>query len=673
MASSPDRLFRRALTSLQAGALTDAEHQFKELLDDDPRHVAGLNLIAVLLTRLGRFDEAEHYIQRALRENSASDASFNNYGIILRALKRPTEALEQFSHALEINPSDAGTWNSRGAVRNELGNHQEAIADFEKAISLNPKYADAYCNKAASLAALHLWEQSLAAYDAALAANSKHVGGWLGRGNVLLRLKRYKEAAAAYDEALLLQPNLADAWIGGGKIYSQLRLYDKALEAYDNAIALNPNSPHAWVGRGNVLYETRSYNEAATAYDKALEFSPDIPGAWLGRGSVYAALGRHQEAAAAYDKVIALNASLPHGWAARGGIFFGLGLYDDALRCYEKAISIDPEFASAHYEKAQILLLRGDFKEGWHLFEWRWKTGLRAFSRRNFSEKLWLGDEAIEGKTIAVHSEQGLGDTIQFYRYLQKLEALDCKIIFETPAALYNLFKAQNPPFTIITQGDEIPEFEFHCPLMSLPLAFRTEIATIPAPVPYLVAPPEKVAAWREKLGRKTKPRIGLCWSGSPGSMNDLRRTMPLESLLPILTQDAEWHSLQKDIRDHDRYSFESAQSIKDHTQDLTDFTDTAALLGEMDLVISVDAVVGHLAGAVGVPLWSLQPFVPDFRWLQDREDSPWYPTARLFRQRFSGDWIGIIDRVRSDLEAGLRTGFSRRNTETATREARRS
>ena len=662
MASSPDKLFDRALASFQAGNLVDAEFLFKELLNVQPKHVAALNLISVVLTQLGRFDEAEQHIRRALRENAASDASFNNYGIILQALKRPAEALEQFSRALEINPSAAGTWNSRGAVRNELGKYQEAIADFEKAISLNPKYADAYCNKAASLAALHLWEQSLAAHDAALTANPKHVAGWLGRGNVLFKLKRYKEAATAYDEVLSLQPNLADAWLGGGNIYLRLRLYENALAAYDKAIALYPHSPHGWVGRGNVLCETKRYNDAANAYDKALQFSPDLTSAWLGHGDVYAAQGRYQEARSAYDTVIALDPNLPNGWTGRGGIFFSLGRYDDALRCYEKAISLDPEFAESHFAKAQILLLRGDFKEGWRLFEWRWKTRIRAFSGRNFSQKLWLGDDTIGGKTILVHSEQGFGDSIQFYRYLQKLEPLNCKIIFQTPATLYNLFKAQNPSFKIIVQGDEIPECEFHCPLMSLPLAFRTEIDTIPARIPYLTAPPEKAAMWREKLGRKTKPRIGLCWSGSPGSMNDLRRTMPLEVLLPVLTADAEWHSLQKDIRDRDRYSLDSTPCIKDHAQDITDFTDTAALIGELDLVISVDAVVGHLAGAMGVRLWSLQPFVPDFRWLQDRQDSPWYPTARLFRQRSSGDWIGVIDRVRSQLEADFRKSFSRGN-----------
>jgi tetratricopeptide (TPR) repeat protein len=685
VAASADKTFRQALASFQAGDLPEAERAFKKLLDVDPGHVAGLNLFAILLTRVGRLQEAERHIRRALNENVESDITLNNYGIILGALGKPEDALDKFSRALAIMPSNADTWHSRGASYLQLRQFQEAIADFDKAISLNPKFIDAFCNKGASLRALHLADQSLAAYDKALALNSGYSPAWLGRGltllhlnrcvealaayekaatlnpnmaeawlgqgNALYELKRYKDAASAYDKAIVLQPTLISAWIGGGNIFLQLKYYNKALAAYDKALELDAMLPDGWVGRGNVLYETKRYTEAAAAYDKALELAPDLVSAWMGRGNVLAEIRRDDEADKAYDHVIAVRPDLANGWAGRGGVFLRLLRDDDAIACYQKAISIDPDYAEPYFNMAIIKLSHGNFEEGWPLYEWRWKTRIRAFSDRHFTQKLWLGADNITGKTILVHAEQGLGDTVQFCRYLEKLEALNCKIIFEVPAALYELFAAQHANYKLIRQGETIPDFEFHCPLMSMPLAFKTTMKTVPASIPYLAAPPEKIALWQSTLGRRNRPRIGLCWSGSPGSTNDVRRSIPLELLAPILSDNLEWHSLQKEVREHDRPPL-SASTIVDHASGLKDFTDTAALVAAMDIVISADAVAGHLAGALGKPLWSLQPLITDFRWMRDRDDSPWYPNAKLFRQKKDGDWSNVLESVRQALDS---------------------
>ncbi len=690
MASSDDKIFQRALASLQARNFDDAERLFKRFLDVHPKNVAGLNLFAVLLTQLGKFEKAERYIRLALNENAKSDTTFYNYGIVLTALKRPAEALDKFSQALDINPSVAETWNARGAIFNQLRRYQEAIADFEKAISINSKYLDALCNKGFSLTALQLWDQALTAYDAALALNPglavawhgrgltsfrlnrqadalaafdkaialnpRLADAWLGRGNVLYEFKRYEEAAAAYDKTLALQPDHIFAWIGGGNIFFQLQRHDKALAAYDKALELDANLPNAWVGRGNTLYETKRYDEAIAAYDKALELDADLAAAWVGRGNVYFNKNRDDKAVPAYDKAITLRPDLPQGWAGRAGIFFKSGRDDDALQYCDKAISLDPEFSEPYFTKALIKLSLGNFEEGWPLYERRWQTRIRAFLARSFPQKLWLGNENIAGKTILVHSEQGLGDTIQFYRYIHKLDKLNCQIIFESPAALYELFTAQKPTFRIIAAGSQIPDFDVHCPLMSLPLAFKTTVETIPALVPYLVSPPDKTELWRNNLGKKSRPRIGLCWSGSPVSSNDPWRNIPLESLLPILNENVEWHSLQKDVREHDRTILNSRPDIKDHALALKDFTDTAALIAELDLVISVDAVAAHLTGALGKPLWSVQPFFPDFRWLRGREDSPWYPTARLFRQQRMDDWTAVVGRLQEELTTFVAT-----------------
>lgn len=688
MASSADKAFQRALASLKGGQLDEAERSFKKLLNAQPKHAPGLNLFAILLTQLGRFEEADRYLRRALSENAKSDITFYNHGVVLCALKKPVEAIEQFTKALVLNPSAAETWNSRGAARKQLRQFDEAIADFDKAISQNAKYSDAYCNKGASLGSLQLWERSLAAYDGALALNSENTaacfgrglalfhlnrradaldafdkaikmnpnfaGAWLGRGNTLVGFKRYEDAAAAYDKALALQPRLVDAWIGGGNIFCALKNYDKALAAYDQALELNPNLAAAWVGRGNALGDSKRYDEALAAYNKALELEPDLVSAWVGRGNVFSLIGFDDEALAAYDKAIALRPDVANAWSGRGGVFMRLNRDDDALRCYEKATAIDPEFAEPHFQNALIKLAHGNFKDGWPLYEWRWKTTIRMFSARNFPQKLWLGDEDIAGKTILVHSEQGFGDIIHFSRYLQKLKSLNCQIIFEVPAALYALFAAQKHNFLIVTAGERIPDFDVHCPLMSLPLAFGTTLETVPAAISYLTAPHEKIEFWRSKLGKRNKPRIGLCWSGSPHSIGDPWRNIPLELLLPLLKEKAEWHSIQKDVRVRDRAALDSSPHIIDHAQALSDFTDTAALICELDLVISVDAVAANLSGAMGKPVWTLLSFHPDFRWLRDREDSPWYPTVKVFRQRLNRDWGNVIDRLRTELDAFL-------------------
>ena len=649
--ASADKAFQRALASLREGKLDEAERSFKKLLDAEPRHVAGLNLFAILLTQLGRFDEADRYLRRALSENAKSDATFYNHGTVLAALKRPAEAAEQFTKAININASAAETWNSRGAVCNELGQYQRAIADFDKAIALNPKYADAFSNKGNSLAALNLWDQSLAAYDAAIAIDQRMVNAWLGRAKILLFVRKdYEKAFEAYNKLLSLKPDLADTWIGLGNIFYQSSEYDRALSAYDKAIELNPDLPDGWHGRANVLYETRRHDEAIAAYDDLLGKRPAL--ASLGLGNVYSDLGRDEQALAAYDHAIALKPNLANAWGGRGSVLARANRDDEALACYEKAIEFDPDYAEGYFNKGVLKLSLGDFEAGWPLYEWRWKISKPGLAARQFVQKLWLGDENISGKTILIHSEQGFGDTIQFYRYISKLTSLGCNIIFETQAPLVSLINAQKNNYRVISRGDTLPDFDVHCPLLSLPLVFKTTLKTIPASIPYLLLPAEKLESWQNSLGRKDKVRIGLAWSGK--LLPDFRRSIPLELLLPIINEKAEWHSLQKDVPENEQTSLNSSLTIRNHASALADFSDAAALIAEMDLVISIDTAIAHLAGALGKPVWILLPFHPDFRWLRGREDSPWYPTARLFRQPQRDDWQAVIGRVRRELASFL-------------------
>ena len=355
MAASSDGNFRQAIASFQAGRLNDAERQFKEVLRDQPKHVAALNLLSVLLMHLGRYTEAELYIKAALELNSNSDATLYNYGIILKSLKRPIEALDRFSQALSINATVPETWNNRGTVLNDLERYDDAVVDFNKAIGLQPNYSEAYCNKGKSLAELERYDEAFIVYDRALAIKPDLAEAWLGCGNVCFYLKRYDEAFAAYDKALALKPDLENAWLGRGDVFFYLKRYDEASAAYDKALALKPDLENAWLGRGDVFFYLKRYDEAFAAYDRALALKPDLENAWLGRGNVFFDLKGYDEALIAYDRALAFKPDLAEAWLGRGNVFFDLKRYDEALIAYDKALAFKPDLAGAWLGRGNVL------------------------------------------------------------------------------------------------------------------------------------------------------------------------------------------------------------------------------------------------------------------------------------------------------------------------------
>jgi len=721
VASSAEKAWARALSSLETGQLDEAERSFKKLLEAQPKHFGGLNLLAVVLIQRGRPEEAERYLRRALNENSKSDSTHYNYGMVLAMLNRPAEAAEQFTKALALNPS-AETFNSRGTIFNRLGQYVEAIADFDKAISINPRYPDAYSNKGASLAELELWDQSLSAHGTALSLRSDFAEAWVGVGRALSGLGRSDDALSAFDKALAINPGMPNVWFGRAMVFFTLKRYGEALEASDRALALDPNFLRAWTGRGDILCELNRYDEGVVAFDKALALETRYSIAWLGRGNALFGLKDYQEALVAYDKALALGPALTTAWIGRGNCCFelkrneeareaheqalkleptsvaaliGLGTVQsdmrqdglaianfykatalapddkaawiglgkvyyesnrdaEALQSFQRALELDPDYHEAHYNKSLVKLALGDYDEGWRLFESRRKMRFGHLTVRDETHQPWLGETDVSGKTVFAFAEQGLGDTIQFYRYLKNFESLGCHVVFEAPPPLVPLLAEQKKPIRVIARGDATPKFDVLFPLMSAPLAFKTTLGTIPASIPYLSASSDRAALWRNRLGAKRKTRIGLAWSGSPGSVNDVRRSIPLKFLLPIIGDNAEWFLLQKDVRDGDQESLNATPAIIKHAETFTDFRDTAALIAELDLVISVDCVISHLAGAMGKPVWILLAYHADYRYLRDRDDNPWYPTARLFRQKMEGDWTSVIDLLQPKLSEFL-------------------
>jgi hypothetical protein len=311
-----------------------------------------------------------------------------------------------------------------------------------------------------------------------------------------------------------------------------------------------------------------------------------------------------------------------------------------ALLNYDQAIALTPHLTESYWNKSLIKLTLGDYELGWELYEWRWKSSLKEYVRE-FSEPLWLGETSISGKTLLIYAEQGLGDVIQFCRYTRMVKDLGAKIVLEVPSSLVSLMTTLKDDIIITKRGDPFPAFDLQCPIMSLPLAFKTTVESIPADVPYLFSDPKKTL--KKCLGVKTKKRIGLVCSGAESHKEDTKRSIPLHLFKPLLDLPFEFHLLQKEIRVTDEAFLAENSLIQTHQENLVDFSDTAALIKEMDLVISVDTSVAHLTGALGCPVWILLPWKAEWRWLLDRTDSPWYPSATLFRQPGMGDWDGVI------------------------------
>ncbi len=594
----------------------------------------------------GRHADAIASFDRAVAARPRYARALGNRGNALADLGRFAEAIASYDQALAVNPDDPELHCNRGIAASGLGRHEEALASFDRALAVAPDYAEAHSNRGNALVDLGRHAEAVASFDRALALRADYAEAWSNRGVALRDLKRCDEAIASLDRAVALKPDLAEAWSNRGAALRDARRYAEAVASCDRAIALKPDHAEAWCNRGNALNDMRRHDEAIASYDRAIASRRGYADALSNRGNALVDLGRHAEALASFDEAIHQEHGYADAFSNRGNALADLGRDAEALASYDEAIALDPEHGDAHWNKGLLLLRLGRFDEGWKLYEWRWKRSDLPHPPRRFRQPLWLGEESLAGKTILLHAEQGLGDTIQFCRYVPLLAERGARIVLEAPAPLEGLLATLAGPFELVREGGALPEFDYQCPLPSLPRAFRTTLDTVPAAIPYLAVDPQRRTQWQARLGERTRPRIGLAWSGRPTHRNDRNRSVEPDTLTPILGLDAEFHCLQKDIRPTDRQTLAAFPHLRLHDAELRDFTDTAALVDAMDIVLSVDTSVAHLAGALGRPTWIMLPFAPDFRWLTAREDSPWYPTVRLFRQPRPGDWASVVAAV---------------------------
>lgn len=420
-----------------------------------------------------------------------------------------------------------------------------------------------------------------------------------------------------------------------GKLREAAMIYAGLLESYPQSVAL-------LVNLGGLLVQARKYAEAVPLLTQATQLAPDQPDAASNLGTALRSLGRHDEALALLERVVALNPGHANAWCNLGLLQKQLGRHAEARANIDRALALDPGLVVAHWGRGLLLLLEGDYAQGWPLYEYRWQALLKG-SKRVFAQPLLpcvdaAGDPAsLAGKRVLLHAEQGFGDTLQFLRYVPLIEALGAEVILEVQSPLKSIAASLPGSRLTLVRGDALPDFDWHCPLMSLPWVLG--VAEPLATPPYLAVDPLHRARWQQRLGARVAPRIGLVWSGRATHGNDRNRSLELARLAPLLELPFEFHSLQKEYRPGDAAMLAALPGLMRHEEALEDFADTAALIEELDLLVSVDTSVVHLAGALGRPVWVLLPHVPDWRWLLDRSDTPWYPSARLFRQTRPGDW----------------------------------
>jgi tetratricopeptide (TPR) repeat protein len=470
-------------------------------------------------------------------------------------------------------------------------------------------------------------------------------------GVLLASQGRFQAARPPLEDAIRLDPGDAVLLFVLSACDFAAEDYDAALSHADASLALDPASPDAHGNRGNALLRLGRREDALEALRAAQTLGPRDPAMAVNVANVLTELDRHAEALESLDRALALAPQLAAAHLNRANVLTRLGRHAEALAAYDQAIALDPNSVDAHCNRGICRLLLGDHAGGWADYEWRWRRDVADFRPRGFAQPLWLGREAIAGRTLLLHAEQGLGDTLQFVRYVADVAARGARVVLEVQPPLVRLVRGLPGVAQVVTRGDALPAFDLHCPLMSLPLALG-EAQPAPDRAPYLTVPDAELAAWSERLGRKTAPRIGLVVSGRAAHGNDAQRSLSFAALTPYLPAGLDYHLLQKEVREADRDALAARPDVRVWAEALGDFADTAALTRLMDLVVSVDTSVAHLAGAIGRPAALLLPAEPDWRWGLNAPHTPWYASLRLYRQTRQGDWQAPLAQVAAELRA---------------------
>ncbi|UCD82322.1 MAG: glycosyltransferase family protein [Desulfobacterales bacterium] len=497
-------------------------------------------------------------------------------------------------------------------------------------------------------------QHAAALYQKIIQIRSNHPEALHGLGVIAYQQKNYDRALELIDQAIAQHPDIAQFYYNLGLVWIALEKPRKAMAAFEAAISKKNDYAEAYYNLGNILKSMRKLEEAIENYRQAIAIQPQFVEAHYNLGNALKFSGCLEEAIACFQECIRLKTDFPEPHNNIGLVLKEQGRLEAAIDCYSRAIDLQPQFAAAHWNRALALLLQGDFAHGWREYEWRFRRGKwprRFLNRQNVPQ--WDGSPFC-AQRLLVFAEQGIGDTLQFIRYLPQVKALGGTVIFETMASLFELLKGFEGIDELLVRNPEQPSAvacDWCIPLLSLPRLFNSDLDTIPAPASYLAPDPAKTRRWRTKICQHGF-RVGIVWAGRPEHENDHHRSCALEYFMPLAQMEGiRLYGLQKGESARQVRKLPDRRVVENLGEDFENFADTAGAVENLDLVISVDTAVAHLAGAMGKPVWLLLPFAPDWRWLMHREDSPWYPAMRLFRQKSRGDWAGVFQRVASELE----------------------
>jgi tetratricopeptide (TPR) repeat protein len=655
----------RALLAL--GRAEDALQCCNRAVALDSCVAGGFRARGAALASLGRHEEGLANFAQAVRLAPSDPAALIDLGVALASGGRARDAADCFERAVELDSTQVPAHHNLGILAARLGDHARALRSFDRAIALQPQNAALHNNRGTSLKELGRLPEALESYSLALAIEPRNAQMLHNRAAVNSLLERYTEALGDYDELLMRQGERAPDLIGRGAALLALDRNAEALVSLEKAAALLPDDNDAHTQLGVALLRLERHAEAVASFDRALAIKPARSEVLNNRGVALAALGRTDEALQDFIRSATLAGDVADAHTNMGVLFKSIGRYRQAALSFDRALALERDDPAASFELGFLQLTLGEFRKGWPLYEARFRMPALAIPARDFGVPRWTGTQPLAGKTLLVHAEQGLGDTIQFSRYLPLLIERGAAVVFEVMPQLKGLMRSLPGAIQIVGRGELLPRVDYHCPLLSLPLAFDTQLATIPQTVPYLTADAVRVAAWAPSLQRVPGFRVGIAWQGNVQVERLIwarGRSIPLAALAPLADlPGVSLVSLQKGPGAEQL----NTVAFRDRVLDLGEgldrgsdaFLDTAAVMAGLDLVISSDTAIAHLAGALARPTWVALNASPDWRWLLDRTDSPWYPTMRLFRQSGgSSGWDAVV----KDLVTALAALVTRRS-----------
>ncbi|HEY6896446.1 MAG TPA: tetratricopeptide repeat protein [Rhodocyclaceae bacterium] len=544
-----------------------------------------------------------------------------------------------------------------GLAAHRAGQLAPALAHYEQVLAIVPGEANALHLSGVALAALGRLAEGIARLEAARSQGPQAAPVHLNLANAYRDAGRHDQAVRSYQAALALKPDYADAHGNLGSLYRQLGRHSEAEASLARAVELRPELAANWFNLGNLYSDQGCHEQALAAQQQALKLAPEDGETWLALGNGLKRLNRLDQAIEALNRAAQLLPRSPLVWNSLGAACEDAGHYAPAQALYRRALALAPEDTVAAFNDACLSLRLGDYRAGWANYESRW--GFSGAPRHRPEVPPWTGREPLAGRTLLLGAEQGLGDTLQFVRFARLLAAQGARILLDVPRPLAPLLRAQPWVAGASCPEDELPQSDFFCPLLSLPAAMGIDLADLPGAMPYLTLPAETQAHWQATVARHAagRPRIGLVWSANTKSESGAARSLPLAELLAILPPQVAPFVLQTQINAAERELLAARPQVADLSAGFGDFADTAAVAAEMDLIVSVDTSVVHLAGALGLPALLLLPRVADWRWLLERADSPWYPSLELFRQQASGDWQAPLQATAARLRQRLGVG----------------